>query len=204
MYMYTVISCLCVWAWENVQFLHGIRETLCCSYLPHTIYIACVRVVHSQWTLSNMDILNISGSSIIWTPFIRCSGVYTCKHKRVSCLQGTVIMCSPCSSLKPVKVDIVNLQVTATVPYQLFPITPTPPSLPHYSSTLQEYRYKIHLGFLFGPTCNASLVTVCMFVIGMLVSYFKRSKFKDADGRIIQAQTSEQLYTAILERLKVS
>ena len=32
-------------------------------------------------------------------------------------------------SLQPVKVRIVNLQVTATVPYQLFPLTPTP-SLP--------------------------------------------------------------------------
>ena len=44
-------------------------------------------------------------------------------------------------SLQPVKVRIVNLQVTATVPYQLFPLTPTPPSLPHYSSILHQHGY---------------------------------------------------------------
>jgi hypothetical protein len=75
-----------------------------------------------------------------------------------------------CRSLQPVKVGIVNLQVTATVPYQLFPLTPTPSSLPHYSSTLQQHR----------------------------------KNFVNSEGHVQQPMLSEQLYKAILGRLKVS
>ncbi|CAI8041432.1 BRISC complex subunit Abraxas 2 [Geodia barretti] len=72
------------------------------------------------------------------------------------------------TSLQPVKVGIVNLQVTATVPYQLFPLTPTPSSLPHYSSTLQQHR----------------------------------TNFVNSEGHMQQPMLSEQLYKAILGRLK--
>ena len=71
--------------------------------------------------------------------YYTCTYTFHCIHTLfITCTY--TFHCTLCRSLKLVKVGIVNLQVTATVPYQLLPIIPTTTSLPHYSSTLQQHR----------------------------------------------------------------